>query len=105
MEITNALMSDIPNLCILLDYLFTQEVEFTPNRDAQARGLAAIINNSEKGDILVARKSGEVIGMVSLLYTVSTALGGRAAILEDMVVWFLHNVEEQVLALSCSVML
>ena len=35
---------------------------------------------------MVARRSGEIIGMVNLLYTVSTALGGRVALLEDMVV-------------------
>ena len=34
----------------------------------------------------MARYQGEVIAMVSLLFTISTALGGRVALLEDMVV-------------------
>ena len=38
------------------------------------------------GDILVARDNGELIGMVNLLYTISTALGARVGLLEDMVV-------------------
>ena len=32
------------------------------------------------------RQTGEIVAMVNLLYTVSTALGARVAILEDMVV-------------------
>ena len=37
--------------------------------------------------VLVARREGRIVGMVSLLFTVSTALGGRVALLEDMVVY------------------
>ena len=85
-QITEATLSDIPYLCKLLDILFTQEVEFKHNEEAQQRGLTAIINHPETGQILVAQRAGNVIGMVNLLYTVSTALGGRVALLEDMVV-------------------
>jgi len=86
MEITTAISSDIPQLCLLLDQLFAQETEFKPNPEAQTQGLSAIIDNAEAGDILVAHDAGQIIGMVNLLYTVSTALGARVAILEDMVV-------------------
>ncbi|TRW90681.1 GNAT family N-acetyltransferase [Candidatus Methylobacter oryzae] len=86
MEITPANMSDIPALCELLDILFSQEADFTPDREAQSRGLAQIIGNPEIGLIVVAREQGRAVGMVNLLYTVSTALGGRVALLEDMVV-------------------
>jgi len=86
MEITKATNLDIPELCVLLDSLFSQESEFKPNHEAQARGLAAVINSLEVGEIMVARKSGEIVGMVNLLYTVSTALGDRVALIEDMVV-------------------
>ncbi len=86
LEITRAVAEDIPELCLLLEQLFTQEGEFEPDHLAQERGLAAVINSQEIGDILVARHSGEVIGMVNILYTISTALGGRVGILEDMVV-------------------
>ena len=86
MEITPAALIDIPELCDLLELLFTQEAEFKPNQKAQARGLVAIIDGTQVGDILVARNPGEIMGMVVLLYTVSTALGERVALLEDMVV-------------------
>lgn len=86
MEITTAISSDIPQLCLLLDQLFAQETEFKPDHEAQNRGLAEIIENAEIGDIIVAHDTGQIIGMVNLLYTVSTALGARVAILEDMVI-------------------
>ena len=86
MKIEMAIKSDIPTLCILLDYLFSQEVEFKPDHKAQSRGLRMILNNNNIGNIFVAKKNEKIIGMVILLYTVSTALGERVALLEDMVV-------------------
>ena len=85
-DIALATLADIPSLCHLLDLLFTQEAEFKPDPAAQQRGLEAIIHNPEVGQILVAHHHVKVVGMVNLLYTVSTALGGRVALLEDMVV-------------------
>ncbi len=81
-----AITSDIPTLCALLDYLFSQEVEFKPDHKTQSRGLEMILNNNNIGNIFVAKKNEKIIGMVILLYTVSTALGERVALLEDMVV-------------------
>jgi GNAT superfamily N-acetyltransferase len=86
MNITPATASDIPALCELLNALFTQEEEFKPDYAAQSRGLACIIDHPEVGSILVARRQDKIVGMVNLLYTVSTALGERVALLEDMVV-------------------
>ncbi len=78
---------DIPALCDLLTLLFAQEIEFQPDPQAQQRGLAAIIAHAEVGHVLVAKAAtGQTLGMVSLLYTVSTALGGKVALLEDMVI-------------------
>lgn len=81
-----ATLTDIPVLSDLLSILFAQEAEFTPNPDAQANGLGLIVGNPAVGVVLVARLEGQVIAMVNLLYTVSTALGGKVAIMEDMVV-------------------
>ncbi|MGP1715966.1 MAG: GNAT family N-acetyltransferase [Methylophilus sp.] len=81
-----AQLADLPALNALLTLLFSQEHEFTPDITAQQRGLSAILEQPDTGRILVARHQGEVIAMVSLLFTISTALGGRAALLEDMVV-------------------
>ena len=86
MKIEMATTSDIPTLCTLLDYLFSQEVEFKPDHETQSRGLEMILNNNNIGNIFVAKKNEKIIGMVILLYTVSTALGERVALLEDMVV-------------------
>jgi len=86
MTIEPATPADIPVLCNLLDHLFAQEAEFCPDREAQQRGLEMIIDNPATGTILVVRQGGAVVGMVNLLYTVSTALGKRVAIFEDMVV-------------------
>lgn len=87
MHIEKATLGDIPALSKLLSLLFSQEAEFIPNREAQSRGLAQIVNNPEVGAVLLAREDAEVLGMVSLLFTVSTALGQRVALLEDMVVF------------------
>jgi GNAT superfamily N-acetyltransferase len=84
--IETATLDDINALCDLLTILFSQEAEFKPDRQAQQTGLQAIISNPELGIILLARHNDKVVGMVSLLFSISTALGGRVAILEDMVV-------------------
>jgi GNAT superfamily N-acetyltransferase len=86
LRITVAERDDIPALCELLNILFSQEAEFTPDAEAQRRGLARIIANPEIGTILIACDDRRIVGMVNLLYTVSTALGASVALLEDMVV-------------------
>lgn len=81
-----AKIEDIPVLCELLWELFSQEVEFTPNKETQEKALKKIIEDENIGDIFVAVKAEKVVAMVNVLYTISTALGERVAILEDMVV-------------------
>ena len=86
METVEATIEDIPRLCGLLALLFDQEAEFRPDGELQAAGLHRIIGAPDTGRILLLRDGHSIIGMVSLLFTISTALGGRVAILEDMVV-------------------
>ena len=86
MQLRVAVIEDISELCGLLIYLFEQEEEFKPDEEIQSEGLKRIISQPDVGDILVAQESTKIIGMVNLLYTVSTALGNRVAILEDMIV-------------------
>lgn len=86
MTVRIATCADIPVLCELLDLLFSQEAEFQADGAAQTAGLRQIIDAPELGRILVLCDGETVIGMVNLLFTISTALGGRVAILEDMVV-------------------
>jgi GNAT superfamily N-acetyltransferase len=86
MEVNLATARDVPGLCKLLAVLFAQEAEFRPDAVAQARGLSMIVDDPALGAILLARERDRLLGMVNLLYTVSTALGCRVALLEDMVV-------------------
>lgn len=84
---------DIPSCSELLDILFCQEREFTPDSRAQERGLGMIIGDPSVGTMFVCEKDGAIVGMVSLLTTVSTALGRKVALLEDMVVKQEHRGE------------
>jgi GNAT superfamily N-acetyltransferase len=86
MRIELATIADIPALTALLNLLFSQEAEFQPDVEAQCLGLANIISNPKVGEILTVRTHDSIVGMINLLYTVSTALGGHVALLEDMVV-------------------
>lgn len=85
-RITPSTPDDIPQLCALLAILFTQEADFLPDAQKQASALRQIIAHPEAGHILVLREGNGISGMVSLLFTVSTACGGKVALLEDMVV-------------------
>jgi ribosomal protein S18 acetylase RimI-like enzyme len=77
--------SDLPRLVELLGILFETEAEFSPDAEKQRSALQAILADPAKGKIFVAREGREVIAMASLLYTISTAEGGKAALFEDLV--------------------
>ena len=81
-----ATQKDLERLVELLGVLFESEAEFTPNAEKQRVALQAIIAEPAKGRIYVARDGREVVAMCSLLYTISTAEGGKAALFEDLVV-------------------
>jgi len=84
--IRQAIPADIARLCELLSLLFAQEADFQPDGEKQARGLGLILQQPEIGRIYCASDGDSIVGMVSILFTVSTAEGGHAAWLEDMVV-------------------
>lgn len=77
---------DIQEMASLLGYLFKQEQNFTPNIQLQIQGLKEIMANKKSGQLFVLQHNNKTVAMVNLLFTVSTALGGKVAILEDMVV-------------------
>ncbi len=86
-KIDFATLADVPELVELLRILFKQEHDFVADKARQAGGLFQIINSPETGIIFVARSErGEVVGMVMLLYTISTVEGGPVGLLEDMMV-------------------
>jgi GNAT superfamily N-acetyltransferase len=84
--ITDAELEHLPAMVELLQHLFAQEHDFTPNPAQQARALTLILSHPQTGRLFVATSCEQVLGMVSLLFTVSTATGGYAAWLEDLVV-------------------
>lgn len=83
--------ADVSALVGLLDLLFTLEPDFSPDAAAQRAGLALILNRPETGRIFVARSGDDILGMVSLLNSVSTALGGPVGWLEDLIVAPAHR--------------
>lgn len=85
-RIVEATLSDAERLSELLNILFNQEHEFSPDTVKQLKGLKMILSDPHIGKIFVLKKEGYIIGMVSLLFTVSTALGEKVAWLEDMVI-------------------
>ena len=81
-----AVQKDLPRLVELLGILFESEAEFSADAEKQRVALHAILSDPAKGKIYVAREGREVVAMCSLLYTISTAEGGKAALFEDLVV-------------------
>jgi ribosomal protein S18 acetylase RimI-like enzyme len=84
-EFGPAKASDLPRLVQLLGILFESEAEFSANAEKQRAALQAILADPAKGRVFVAREGREVVAMASLLYTISTAEGGKAALFEDLV--------------------
>lgn len=78
--------AELPQLVELLALLFAQEAEFSPNTRKQEHALKMILDDPSLGTVYVARDGRTVLAMVSVLESVSTAEGGRAGLLEDMVV-------------------
>ena len=78
--------ADLPQLVELLALLFDQEAEFQPDAAKQAAALKMILSDPGRGRIYVARDGLGAVAMASLLFTVSTVEGGKAAWLEDLVV-------------------
>lgn len=76
---------DIASLTALLKALFTIEEDFVFDEMLQRRGLQMMLDNY-RACILAAEADGQVIGMCSGQLTVSTAEGGPALLVEDVVV-------------------
>jgi GNAT superfamily N-acetyltransferase len=85
-ELGVARSEELPQLVALLGILFSQEAEFAADDAKQTRALEKILSDSSIGTVYVAREGGRVVAMASLIYTISTAEGGTAALFEDLVV-------------------
>ncbi|KAF0188789.1 MAG: hypothetical protein FD168_1313 [Desulfobulbaceae bacterium] len=80
-----ARLADIESLVELLQMLFELEQDFEGNPSRQQQGLRMMLDNPN-GCVLVAQGDGQVIGMCSGQLLISTAEGGPALLVEDVVV-------------------
>jgi len=85
-HIEPATLEDLPSLAELLMDLFSQESDFRPDYNNQMRGLRLLLEQPSRGRIFVLRSANQIIGMINLLFTISTAEGGFVILLEDLII-------------------
>ena len=85
-RIEPATIEDLSELTDLVMSLMAIEKDFRPNAEKQRHGLRLILEQPSRGRIFVARSDHKVIGMVNLLFTISTAEGGFVILMEDVIV-------------------
>src|ERR671934_445251 len=78
--------ADLDELSELLGELFAQESDFRPNKEKQLRGLRLIFEQPNRGRVFVLRQNRSIVGMINLLFTISTAEGGFVILLEDLII-------------------
>ena len=78
--------ADLDELSEMLGDLFSQEGDFRPDKDKQLCGLRLIFEQPSRGRVFVLRRDGVIVGMINLLFTISTAEGGFVVLLEDLVI-------------------
>ncbi len=83
--IRRARAADLADLTALLQVLFGIEEDFFFDEARQRQGLMLMLE-SEQGVVLAAETSGKVIGMCIGQLLISTAEGGPAVLVEDVVV-------------------
>lgn len=90
-RIEPATLEDLPQLTELVMALLGEEEDFTPDRYKQEHGLRMILEQPNRGRIFVMRTDHSIIGMVNLLFTISTAEGGPVILMEDVIVHPMHR--------------
>ncbi len=80
-----AVKADMEAMVVLLEQLFAIEKDFTPDALCQRKGLALLLAG-QTSVILVAQVEEKVVGMASMQCLISTAQGGPAGLVEDVVV-------------------
>lgn len=81
-----ATIEDLPELVQLVADLMDLLDDFIRDTEAHERGLALILEQPNRGRIFVLRNDDRIFGMVNLLFTISTAMGGLVILLEDFVI-------------------
>jgi GNAT superfamily N-acetyltransferase len=85
-RIRSATPADLPALVALVGELFAIEADFRLEPARQRSGLALLLADRERSAVLVAERSGQVIGMATAQLVISTAEGALSALVEDMIV-------------------
>lgn len=78
--------TDLDALVELLGLLFTLEADFAADARRQRDGLLQMLEGAKSRLVLVADTAGVVVGMATAQVVVSTAEGGPALLVEDVVV-------------------
>lgn len=86
-----AISEDLDELSSLLGELFSEESDFRPDKAKQLRGLRLIFEQPNRGRVFVLRRDRTIVGMMNLLFTISTAEGGFVILLEDLVIHKEHR--------------
>lgn len=84
--IRKATKTDIQTLVKLLKLLFSIEIDFVFDEEKQRKGLEMMLQDQENRCVLVAEIDQNVVGMCSAQLLVSTAEGGKSALIEDVVI-------------------
>jgi GNAT superfamily N-acetyltransferase len=90
-RIEPACPDDLPDLTALVMELLEEEADFAPDRQKQQNGLQLILEQPNRGRIFVLRNDHRIIGMVNLLFTISTAEGGFVILMEDVIIHPAHR--------------
>ncbi len=85
-RIEPASLDDLSALTELVMELMEEEADFAPDRAKQGHGIRLILEQPNRGRIFVLRNDHHLIGMVNLLFTISTAEGGLVILLEDFII-------------------
>lgn len=85
-RIEPATIEDLSELTDLVMSLMAIEADFNPDAEKQRHGLQLILEQPSRGRIFVIRNDHKVIGMVNLLFTISTAEGGFVILMEDVII-------------------
>lgn len=90
-RIETATIEDLGEITELVMELFEIQGDFTPLRSTQEHGIRLILESPNRGRIFILRNNHQIIGMVNLLFTISTAVGGMVILLEDFIIHPTHR--------------
>ena len=86
LRIEPATVEDLSVLTTFISDLMEEQPDFVSDEAAHAKGIQLILESPSKGRIFVLRDDEDILGMVNILFTITTALGGCAALMEDVII-------------------